>query len=272
VPSAYLHPEFGYFCPSPKLRRRLWALLAFLVFGSIVGASGILSIAEHDHDAAALMVAHADDGPEAQAAAPGQAAAPARHPAAGGTTTIEKSAIARTAVEKAVAARETKSGAVKSEVARLDTGRPEAGKPDAAKPVCEETTWSYLDGKCISGNARKVRVVRVPTNRPAIAAVAIGRTAAPAPAANPAAPAANAAENRKSEPSPSKAAQADATVAAAPTDTDPSQRPAAGSKKPQRAAQVRRHEPAPLVREVRAPAYGASPQGPIGFGFFSMFR
>jgi len=105
-----------------------------------------------------------------------------------------------------------------------------------------------------------VRVVRVPTNRPAIAGVAIGRAAPPVPAAVPAASAAN-------------AAPADTTVAAASAVTDPSQRPAAQSKKPQKAAQTRRREPAPSWREVRAPVNGASPQGPIGFGgFFSMFR
>jgi hypothetical protein len=259
VSSAYLHPEFGYFCPSPKMRRRLLALLAFLVIGSIVGASGIVWIAEHDRDAAALMVAHADDVSGAEP----QAAAPTRRPAAGSSTSVEKTALGKTAVAETVAVRETKSDAAKPEAIKSEPGRPEASKPDAAKPACEETTWSYLDGKCISGSARKPRVVRVPTNRPAIAAVAIGRTAPPAPAANPAALAANAA----------LAAPADATVAAAPADTDPSQRPAAAPKKSQRAAQVRRHEPAPLLREVRAPAYGASPQAPFGFGgFFSVFR
>src|SRR5262249_60218169 len=40
-------------------------------------------------------------------------------------------------------------------------------------------TWVYLDGKCVAGKARKPRTVRVETDRPAIAAIAIGRVAAP---------------------------------------------------------------------------------------------
>ena len=42
MPSAYkMHSEFGYFCLSPNLRRKVGLALAFIVFGSIAGASGI---------------------------------------------------------------------------------------------------------------------------------------------------------------------------------------------------------------------------------------
>src|SRR5262245_35843700 len=52
MPSAYnLHPEFSYFCLSPNLRRRVGLALAFIVFGSIAGASGVvMQIAGHEPD------------------------------------------------------------------------------------------------------------------------------------------------------------------------------------------------------------------------------
>jgi len=46
-----LHPEFGCFCLSPNLRRRAGLALAFIVFGSIAGASGVvMQIAGHEPD------------------------------------------------------------------------------------------------------------------------------------------------------------------------------------------------------------------------------
>lgn len=52
MPSAYnLHPEFGYFCLSPNLRRKAGLALAFIVFGSIAGASGVvMQMAGHEPD------------------------------------------------------------------------------------------------------------------------------------------------------------------------------------------------------------------------------
>jgi hypothetical protein len=50
MPSAYtVHSEFGDFCLSPNLRRKVGLALAFIVFGSIAGASGIVvQMASHE--------------------------------------------------------------------------------------------------------------------------------------------------------------------------------------------------------------------------------
>jgi len=229
------------------MRRRLWAFLALLAVGAVIGANRIVT--EHDRDAARVMLAHADDASGADTV---------RAPAASDTTVVAKTAVAR----------ETKSDPIRPEAVKGDAGRAEAAKPDAGKAACEETTWSYLDGKCVAGNARKPRVVRVPTNRPAIAGVTIGRVAPPADPA---------ADGRKGEAAASKPVQAvpaEAAVAAASVATDPSQPPAAATKKPQKATQARRRDPsAPSWREVRAPAGGVAPQAQFGFGgFFGMFR
>src|SRR6266540_1360546 len=52
MPSAYnLHPEFGYSCLSPNLRRKAGLALAFMVFGSMAGASGVvMQMAGHEPD------------------------------------------------------------------------------------------------------------------------------------------------------------------------------------------------------------------------------
>jgi hypothetical protein len=42
VPAHRFHPEFGYFCPSPSLRRKLRIVVACIVIGVIAGASGAL--------------------------------------------------------------------------------------------------------------------------------------------------------------------------------------------------------------------------------------
>src|SRR4029450_6664685 len=40
MPSAYhVHPEFGYFCPTPYLRRELRVAIVSVLFGAIIGGS-----------------------------------------------------------------------------------------------------------------------------------------------------------------------------------------------------------------------------------------
>jgi hypothetical protein len=68
-----LKPEFGYFCPSPNLRRTLSVALAFIIFGLVAGASSL-----------ALLVADDPDPRSAFAFAPLQS--PSREPATLATT------------------------------------------------------------------------------------------------------------------------------------------------------------------------------------------
>jgi len=60
MPSAhYVHPEFGYFCPGPGLRRVLRVAIVSILFGIIIGASVIRLRAGHDRQADnAWMIAH----------------------------------------------------------------------------------------------------------------------------------------------------------------------------------------------------------------------
>jgi hypothetical protein len=237
MPSAhYVHPEFGYFCPTPRFRRTLRVALACMV----VGAVGV------------AMLRAGPDFSVAHSPAPGSAAMMARADSGASAETVPEAGHASEA--GALGLRPALSQGLKT---------------------CEEDTWAYLDGKCVAG--KKPRVVRVPTNRPAIAAIPLGRTAAPvAGMAEPAVAAA--ADGRKgdfSSSKPGQSAQAEPAVAAAAT--EPSEQPAAAPKKPQKTAhsQTRRRE-----RDVRmhpAPAYGYASvpdqrYGQFGGGFFTFFR
>src|SRR5262245_3272960 len=146
MPAAhYVHPEFGLLCPTPRLRRKLRIVFACMILALIGGAvlraaNTPLSANSSSVMAAAGREKSADTSPDA-----GQA------PAASLATRPSLSAGAET-------------GAVKS--------------------VCEQggslhRTWAYLEGKCVAGKARKPRTVHVATDRPAIAAIAIGRMVAP---------------------------------------------------------------------------------------------
>jgi hypothetical protein len=232
MPSArYVHPEFGYFCPTPRFRRRLRVLLSCMIVGGIgfavLRAGQDLTAAHSAASGNAAMMARAEIAPEA----------------------------ARTSDSAALGLRPA-----------LNQG---------LKTSCEEDTWAYLDGKCVAGKERKPRMVRVPTNRPALATIPLGRGGAPAAGAAEPASTVAAADGRKGDfllPKAGSSAQADVPVAAAVA-TEPSQQAAAAPRKPQRTAhsQNRRRE-----REVHpGPAYGYASvpdQRYGGGGGFFFFR
>ena len=239
MPSArYVHPEFGYFCPTPRFRRKLRVALACVV----VGAIGV------------AVLRAGPDFSSAHSPAAGSAAMMARVDNGAGTEIVPEAGQASEA--GALGLRPALSQGLKT---------------------CEEDTWAYLDGKCVAG--KKPRVVRVPTNRPAIATIPLGRAAAPmAGMAEPASAVAAAADGRKGDFSPSKpgqSAQAEPAVAAAAT--EPSQQPAAAPKKPQKTAHSQNRRRERDVRMNPAPAYGYASvpdqrYGQFGGGVFTFFR
>jgi hypothetical protein len=51
MPSAYrVHPEFGYFCPTPYRRRELRVAIVCILFGAMIGASIATLRAAHDRN------------------------------------------------------------------------------------------------------------------------------------------------------------------------------------------------------------------------------
>src|SRR2546426_5662837 len=118
--SDYIHPEFGFFCPTPRFRRRLRVALACLVVAGV----GAALMATADRPKLAAPVTRAD----------------------------EASLVPRLPI-----------------VAHAQT--------TADKPSCVGD--SRTEGNCVSVKLRKPRMVWVANHRPAIAAVALGHSAAP---------------------------------------------------------------------------------------------
>jgi hypothetical protein len=51
MPSAYhVHPEFGYFCPTPYRRRELRVAIVSILFGAMIGGSIATLRAGHDRN------------------------------------------------------------------------------------------------------------------------------------------------------------------------------------------------------------------------------
>jgi hypothetical protein len=133
--SHYIHPEFGFFCPTPRLRRRLRVALGCLV----VAGLGAAVMARADRPKLAAVVTRADEAFIAETA-PATSQAPfaavvSRLPIVAGAQTT------------------------------------------ADKPSCVGDTRT--EGNCVSVKLRKPRMVWVANHRPAIAAVALGHSAAP---------------------------------------------------------------------------------------------
>ena len=215
----YVHPEFGFFCPAPRLRRGLRVLACLATAG--VGAAVMTAAERPELDAA---VTHVHEGAIVETIA-----ATSPPPFAGVGTE-------RTAVGAHVA---------------------------SDRPPCGADTQS--EGNCVSVKLRKPRMVRVATDRPAIAAVPIGRGAMPAPSVIDAAPLAASAGRqvdlaKSDQPAPALVAAAGAT--------ERSQKAAATPKKAQKSAN--RQNPrrdqywhgAPSWREVRVDDWAARGYAP----------
>ena len=109
VSSAQLHPEFGYFCPSLRVRRVLWAALVLAFFGLIAGAGGIRPFVSHDDDIDnRVMPAHAS-------------------PAGGNERLVQADGPPRP---------EARPQPTRATVGKVDTPRSDPAK------MCEEMTWA----------------------------------------------------------------------------------------------------------------------------------
>jgi hypothetical protein len=235
MPSArYVHPEFGYFCPTPHLRRKLRVALGCMVVGAI-----------------GFAVLRA--GPDFSSA----------HSPASGNTAMTARVVSGSSAEIGPEADQA------SPAAALGL-RPGVGQSPKA---CEDDTWAYLDGKCAAG---KPRMVRVPTNRPVIATIPLGRTSAPGAGMAEPVPT-TAADSRKGDFSRPKSAQpVQSAPAVAVATTEPTEQPVAAPKKPHKTAHSQSRRRDRDVRMVQAPAYGYAGvpdrrYGQFG-GFFSFYR
>jgi hypothetical protein len=216
--SHYIHPEFGFFCPTPRFRRRLRVALACLVVAGIGAA--VMGTADRPKLTAAVTRANeasiAETTP-ATSLAPFDAVVPRLPIVAGAQTTADK-------------------------------------------PSCVGATRT--EGNCVSVKLRKPRMVWVANDRPAIAAVALGHSAAPTTGSI---DAALLAARTGSQGDP---ARGEAAVVAA-SSTEPQNAVATPkSKKAQKSARAQNHrrdQPrygAPSWREVRVDDWAARGYAP----------
>jgi hypothetical protein len=238
----YIHPEFGFFCPTSRFRRRLRVALACLVVAG-VGTAVIVRA----------------DRPESDAA----------------VKRLDEASIIKTVPATSL----TPFTSLSSNLTVV-----QGAQPAADKPSCDGDALADLDGNCVPIRLRKPRMVRVPTHRPAIASVALGRTASLS-AINIEAALPGASAGREGDPE--KSGQAASASVAAADSAEPSQKAAATPKKAQRSAhrQNQRRDQnwygAPSWREVRlddwaargyAPRESDYQRGAHGQGFVRNFR
>jgi hypothetical protein len=237
--SPYIHPEFGFFCPSPRIRRRLRVALGFLAVAG-VGATVMAAADRRELHTAATPVDEAFE-----------------------TVPATKNLTPFAAVDP-----------------RLTVV--EGAHTAADRPPCFSGTLVNLDGNCVSIKLRKPRTVRVTTDRPAVAAVPLGRAAlAPTSMIDAALPAASAGRQGDVE----KSGQAEPAPVVAAGSTESSQKPVATSKKAQRSARGKSHRRdqywygTPSWREVRVDDWGGRGYAPMerdyqrgGYGHQGFYR
>jgi hypothetical protein len=215
--SHYIHPEFGFFCPTPRFRRRLRVALACLVVAGV----------------GAAVMTTADRLPKLAAA----------------VTRTDEASIADTTPATSLAL-------FAAVVPRLPIGA--GAQTTGEKPSCVGDTRT--EGNCVSVKLRKPRMVWVANERPAIAAVALGRTAPTTGSIDPALLAARA----SSQGDPARPSEA--TVARS---TEPQNAVATPkNKKAQKSARGQNHRRdqyrygAPSWREVRVDDWAARGYAP----------
>jgi hypothetical protein len=225
MPAAHdVHPEFGLLCPTPRLRRRIRLALACTVLALI----GLAVLRASNHAPSAPRVAALEQD-------------------LGGTRLDGGVPPAPTLAARPTLAESTQAGAAKTACAQDSSAH---------------RIWFYLDGKCVAGKARRPRMVRAATDRPALAAITIGTLVAPERTPEPISPPASVPTGRQGDPLKS--------ATATPGDAAPMAEPpprAAASKKLHKTAgnHNRRRDPAgngaPWWREVRASDWNARGDG-----------
>jgi hypothetical protein len=156
----YVHPEFGGFCPTPRLRRDFRVALFSILFGAIGGAVGVIALSAGHNPASSPQthVTAADPPIKTEAAsAPGQ---DSNRP-------------------QADLANED-GGAKKAKIHDLS---PAPADSNVGNQTCQAGT-SGGNEACVAIKPRRVRV-RALTDGPAMARIALGRTTAETTAMSP---------------------------------------------------------------------------------------
>jgi hypothetical protein len=282
MPSVHqVHPEFGYFCPTPRLRRDVRVAIVSIVLGTIVGAAWVTLRAAHDRDTESALamthVAHSSVDSDAASSTKVEAikvdrmrietAKPDAAKSEKGNADIAIGDSTKSQGAKIDNAKiaSTKVDSAKAESAKTDGRSTDGAKTDPLKTACDDNT-AYLDGTCLAPKPRRVRV-RVATDSPAVARAPIGRSSSPGVSA----PAVAAATTPNA--AQSAAAQSSPATSSAATATQPDAQPAVAPKKQKIARSHPRHRN-DSAHDARNPnsrgMVATNAGGPFGGGFFGM--
>ena len=158
----HIHPEFGYFCPTPRLRRDVRVAFFAIIFGALIGSATV----------AALSIRARNADPESAALAnPRLAGAATRSDRKQGSRGIE--ALAGTATA-------TKSQVVDDQASTADPLVPSTVKSEKAAAnvnACEEKSSLTAQDHCRSEKFGPVKLRSV-NNAPDIARLPLGRPTA----------------------------------------------------------------------------------------------
>ena len=154
----YVHPEFGCFCPTPRLRRELRIAFASILFGTISGAAGVI----------ALSAGHRNANPPTVASVV-TSKTPITAPLLNGD---EMSAAAQGYNRLEGGVKTTDGLRAKNEVDKASA----PDKSDAPMTACRDDA-SDMSGPCLAGKPRRARVGAA-TDGPDVARLPLGRTAA----------------------------------------------------------------------------------------------
>ena len=157
VVAGYVHPEFGGFCPTPRLRRELRVALFSILFGAMGGAAGVIALSV-GHNATSSTETHviAADAPIRPA-------------------TMEATSIPGQGSRVPQADLATQDGRTKKE--KIDGLSAAPADLHVGNHTCQADT-SGGNEACLAIKPRRVRV-RAVTDGPAMARIALGRTSAP---------------------------------------------------------------------------------------------
>jgi hypothetical protein len=148
----YVHPEFGYFCPTPRLRRELRIAFASILVGAISGAAGVIALSAGHRNA---------DPPTVASVVTSQT--PITAPLLNGD---EMSAAAQ-------GYNRLEGGLITTDGLRAKNDTASArDKTDAAMTACRD-----MSGPCLAGTPRRARVGAA-TDGPDVARLPLGRPAA----------------------------------------------------------------------------------------------
>ena len=158
----YVHPEFGGFCPTPRLRRELRVALFSILFGVIGGAAGVIALSVGHHPTSTEPYVTAADAPITPATMNATSTS-------GQGSSLPQAALA------------TQEGRTNKE--KIDGLSAAPADLHVGNHTCQAGT-SGGNEACMAIKPRRVRV-RAVTDGPAMARIALGRTPSPPAAMSP---------------------------------------------------------------------------------------